>query len=138
MFQKLQKALDTGLFQKDLCDIPPAPSLANVRACNLPLSPEHSQLLLEWGGANLDEIKILDLQSTSIESGLIKFATDYNGFTYSYDQAGQVIQTDSDGGAEATIASSISEFINDVFLGHKSQQYYGEEWHAELKERGLL
>jgi len=113
MYEKLRTAIDSGLFNRSLTEVvsPPSAEAIRVRASSLPLPlhPEHVQLLLEWGGSNVDEIRINGLENVNCEAAFVKFANDYNGFIYKYDRTGAVFSEDTDGGLIEKVAESISE-----------------------------
>jgi hypothetical protein len=142
MYEKLRTAIDSGLFKRSLTEVvsPPSAEAIRVKANSLPLPlhSEHVQLLLEWGGSNLDEIRINGLENVNYEQALVTFANDYNGFVYKYDQTGAVFSEDTDGGLVEKVAGSISEFINEVFLGERCVPFYGEGWLDELRKHRLV
>jgi hypothetical protein len=83
-------------------------------------------LLLEWGGSNLDEIRINGLDNINCEQAFVTFANDYDGFVYKYDQTGAVFSEDTE------------EFINEVLLGKRCVPFYGEGWLDELRKHKLV
>ena len=141
MYEKLRRAIDSGLFKAGLTEIVPPPTSGEIaaRANQLPspLHPEHIQLLLEWGGSNLDEIRINGLHKVRCDGAFVEFASDYNGFIYKYDRTGAVYSEDTDGGLNQQVALSIPEFINEVFLGERCVPHYGHDWLAELRKHKL-
>lgn len=142
MYEKLRIAIDSGLFKRSLIKVvsPPSAEAIRVRANSLPLPlhPEHVQLLLEWGGSNLDEIRIDGLERVDCDEAFVRFANDYNGFVYKYDHTGAVFSEDTDGGLIEKMAESIPEFINEVFLGERCVPFYGEDWLDELRKHKLV
>jgi hypothetical protein len=142
MYEKLRTAIDSGLFKRSLTEVVPPPSAEDIRvrasSLPLPLHPEHVQLLLEWGGSNLDEIRINGLENVNCEQDCVTFANDYNGFVYKYDQTGAVFSEDTDGGSVERVAGSIPEFINEVLLGERCVPFYGEAWLDELRKHKLV
>jgi len=142
MYEKLRKAIDSGLLDKALTNIVPPPSPDEITARSNQLSvhlrPEHIQLLLEWGGSNLDEIRINGLHKMRGDDAFVEFANDYRGFIYKYDREGVVYLEDTDGGLNKQIALSIPDFINEVLLGERCVPFYGEDWLVELKKHRLV
>lgn len=142
MYEKLKLAIDSGLFSAGLTEVVPPPTsdeiVAKANQLPVPLRPEHVQLLLEWGGSNLDEIRINGLHQVICNGALVEFANDYNGFIYRYDQTGAVFSEDTDGGLIEEVASSIPEFINEVFLGERCVPFYGVDWLEELRKHKLV
>src|SRR5690242_12391180 len=108
MYEKLRKAIDAGLFGANLTRVVPPPAANEIAALanqmRLPLCPEHMQLLREWGGSNLDEIRINGLDKVRCDGAFVEFANDYNGFIYKYDRSGAVYREDTDGGLTRQIA----------------------------------
>ena len=124
-----------------MCKVVTPPSAEQIeryyKSSGLILSPDHKALLEQWGGSNLDEIRIRSLEKIEVENFNIEFADDYNGFIYQYNKVGEVFADDTDGGEIIKLANSIEEFINEVFLGLKGEDFYGKEWVSELKDHGL-
>jgi len=48
-----------------------------------------------------------------------------------------VFVEDSDGGEIKKLASSISDFINNIILGEHGELFYGEDWVSELRKHGI-
>ena len=140
MYEKLQRAIDSGLFSASSIRVVPPPTSDEIAAratqLLLPLRPEHIQLLLEWGGSNLDEIR--ELHKVRCDGAFVEFANDYKGFIYKYDRTGAVYSEDTDGGLNTLVALSIPEFINEVFLGERCVPFYGNDWLAELRKHKLV
>ena len=140
-FRKIQMAIDRGLFEPEICELPVPPDSDEVQRmivrCGGAISAEHLELIREWGGALLDQIRIEDPSKVVVEDGHVLFASDYNGFRFWYDEGGSVIAVDSDGGATQALASSITEFIEEVLLGPRAAAFYGDEWLEELKRRRM-
>jgi hypothetical protein len=140
-FPKIQRALDAGLFMPELCKLPERPAPSDVDSLGASLrtlfSDDHRDLLLEWGGAHLDEIRIKAVEDVRVANDRVVFADDYNGFVYLYDASGVVFREDTDGGEIRRVAGSIREFIDDVFLGTKGVELYGEEWLDELRKHQI-
>lgn len=141
-FAKLQKAIDSGLFSEGLTNVVTPPTLsaieAKAKSLPIPMHADHVSLLLEWGGSNLDEIRINPLERVECDGKFVDFANDYNGFVYKYDRNGFVYSEDTDGGELEKLAENISEFINEVFLGPRCEQSYGADWLEDLRKHGLV
>jgi hypothetical protein len=142
VYEKLRKAIDSGLFSRDLTNVVPPPSSDEITVrenqLSLALHPDHIQLLFEWGGSNLDEIRINGLHKVRCNGSFVEFANDYNGFIYKYDRAGAVYSEDTDGGLTQQVALSIPEFINEVLLGERCVPFYGDDWLVELRKHKLI
>lgn len=142
MYEKLKQAIESGVFSEDLCDIARPPSLHQFdefcKTASLKPSSEHKELILEWGGSNLDEIRIHGLHQVSSDGDFIEFADDYNGYIFKYSSSGAVFAVSTDGGEIRQLAGSVEEFINDVLLGEKGSDFYGQDWVEELREHGLV
>ena len=142
MYEKLRKALDSGLFAAGLVKIVAPPTTAEIASrasqLSLALRPEHVRLLEEWGGSNLDEIRINGLAKVRCNGAFVEFANDYNGRIFKYDRMGTVYSEDTDGGLTRPIASSIPEFINDVLLGEGCVAFYGSDWLEALRKHELV
>ncbi|MDB5807679.1 MAG: hypothetical protein JWN73_5001 [Betaproteobacteria bacterium] len=142
-YEKLKRALDAGLFDPELCDIVAPPVEADIahaeQALGVTFSPDHRALLLEWGGSDLHEIVIHAPGQVHVEDGLIEFAADYAGnlFHYAPDEEGAVYADDVQSGETIQLAASLPEFINEVLLGAKGEDFYGEDWVRELKALNL-
>jgi hypothetical protein len=138
-FPKIQRAIDTELFMRGLCTLPKPPLPLEVSRLgeSVPLATDHIDLLLEWGGAHLDEICIKAVSEVRRVRGYVVFADDYNGFIYQYDSHGAVFQEDTDGGEFKKVAESIREFIDEILLGPKCVASYGEDWLQELRKRQM-
>jgi hypothetical protein len=142
-YEKIQLAIDTSQLSKDMCEIVEPPKQEEIQHASeklkIALSKDHVDLLTEWGGSILDEIRINSLEKVLYsEEGYIEFANDYNGFIYKYDKNGHVFSEDTDGGEVKQLANSVSEFINDFFLGEKGKEYYGDDWVNDLKKNNLV
>ena len=142
MYEKLQTAIDAGLFTAGLIKMVRPPPLEEIIARSnqlpIPIRPEHIQLLQEWGGSILDEIRINGVDEVRCDGVFVEFANDYNGFIFKYDQTGAVYAEDTDGGLIQKIATDIREFINEVFLGKKCLSFYGSDWLEELRRSKLV
>ncbi|HEX4328372.1 MAG TPA: SMI1/KNR4 family protein [Burkholderiales bacterium] len=142
-YEKLRRALDAGLFDPELCEIVPPPSEADIaraeQALGVAFSAEHRTLLLEWGGSDLHEIVIHAPDQVHVNEGLVEFAADYAGnlFHYAPDEGGAVYADDVQSGETIFLAASLPEFINELLLGAKGEDFYGEDWVRELKVLGL-
>ena len=140
-YEKIELAIKSGLLSEDMCEIVIPPTRGEINEFQNKtghiLSEGHFELLLKWGGSNLDEIRINSLKNTVCANGYIEFANDYNGFIYKYNSTGKVCVEDTDGGEVTPLAASVSEFINDIFLGELGIEFYGQDWVAELKVHGL-
>ena len=140
-FPKIQRALDSGLFVPAMCELPTPPKEDEVRrlqeAFGGRLTSDHVCLLLEWGGANLDEIRIAGIEGVRFTDDRVVFADDSNGFVFHYDRSGAVFSEDTDGGKISRLADSLRELVDDVFLGPKSAEFYGEEWLDELRNHQI-
>lgn len=140
-YEKINKAIESGLFSREMCEIVKPPSLDEISkfssSTGIQLNNEHIDLLVKWGGSNLDEIRINGLEEVVYENTYTEFANDYNGFIYKYGIDGAVFVEDTDGGEITKLAPSISEFINNILLGEHGELFYGEEWVAELREYGI-
>lgn len=138
---KIQKALDAGLFSNEMCEIIAPPSMEEIDAYSIStrnvLIGAHVELLLSWGGSNLDEIRIKGLEDITSSALGVVFADDYNGYIYSYKSNGKIIALDTDGGKIIPLADSLDDFINDVFLGTKGEDFYGKDWTDELRNHGI-
>lgn len=143
-YEKLKRALDAGLFDPELCDIVAPPVEADIaraeQSLGVTFSAEHRALLLEWGGSDLHEIVIHAPDQVHVEDGLIEFAADYAGslFHYAPDEGGAVYADDVQSGETIHLAASLPEFINEVLLGAKGEDFYGEDWVRELRALGLV
>lgn len=141
-FEKIKRAIDSGLFIKDMCSIELPPSMSDIqkhsKSLPFPLSSAHIALLQEWGGSGLDEIRINPLDRVKSDGSYITFANDYNGFVFKYNRLGNVYAQDTDGGDVSQLADSIEDFINNVFLGDKCVEFYGVEWLEDLKKHNLV
>lgn len=142
MYEKLRQAINSGLFAEDLCEVVAPPSRVQLdEFCKIQgfrLSDEHRALLMEWGGSNLDEIRIHGLDQVSYSEGFVEFANDYNGYIFKYDEGGEVFAESTDGGDIRRLAESVDEFLNEVLMGEKGGDFYGQEWLQELREHGLV
>ena len=142
MYEKMQDAFKTGLFTEGLCEVVAPPTISQIDDfCQIEgiyLSPEHRALLLEWGGSNLDEIRIHGIDQVSSDGGFVEFANDYNGSVFKYTASGAVFVESTDGGETRQLAGSVEEFINDVLLGEKGSDFYGQDWVKELRIHGLV
>lgn len=142
MYEKLRKAINSGLFAEGLCEVVIPPSRAQTdEFCNVQgfrLSNEHRALLMEWGGSNLDEIRIHGLDQVSYSGGFVEFANDYNGYIFKYNEYGEVFAEATDGGDMRRLAESVDEFLNEVLMGEKGGDFYGQEWLQELRKHGLV
>lgn len=140
-YSRINKALDSGLLKSALCEVVEPPQRDEIEAIStrLPfaLSRDHAELLAEWGGSSLDEIRILSAKEVSEVSEMILFAADYNGYQFAYGKDGEVFAVDTDGDAVTRLSSSVSEFINRFFLGEDGVEFYGKEWLEELRAHGL-
>ena len=141
VYSKIQFAIDKGVLCKDLCNIVVPPSELDIENYlsfhSISLSSPHCDLLLEWGGSNLDEIRILSLEYIEVRDSKVVFANNYNGFSFSYDSIGRVYSEDHDGGESEFLSSSVDEFINEFVFGEKGKDFYGEDWIQELKNNGI-
>lgn len=141
-FEKIKLAIETGLFNNDLCSLVTPPSMTEIinhsKSFPFPLSEEHIELLQQWGGSGLDEIRINSLERVECEDGFIAFANDYNGYIFKYNQLGHVYVEDSDGGDVKQLADSIADFIHNVFLGENCVDFYGVDWLDDLKKHKLV
>ena len=142
-YEKLRRALDAGLFDPELCEIVAPPSEADIahaeQSLGIAFSPEHRTLMLEWGGSDLHEIVIHAPDQVHMNEGLVEFAGDYAGslFHYAPDEGGAVYADDVQSGETILLAASLPEFINEVLLGKKGEDFYGEDWVRELHALGL-
>ncbi len=140
-YAKIEKALSSELLSKDMCTILPPPKQEEIahtqKQMNVVFSDSHIDLLLCYGGFNLDEIRIRGLDSVKKNGDAIEFADDYNGYIFQYRPDGSVFIEDTDGGNISVLASSVLEFINEIFLGEKGGAFYGEEWGEELRGHGI-
>jgi len=61
-YEKINKAIESGLFSCEMCEIVKPPSLEEISKfssnAGIQLNKEHIDLLVQWGGSNLDEIRI--------------------------------------------------------------------------------
>jgi len=89
------------------------------------------------GWSTLDEIRINAVAHVRRNQDYVVFADDYNGFIFQYDSSGTVFQEDTDGGEFKRVAKSIREFIDEIFLGPKCAEFYGEDWLQELQKRQM-
>jgi hypothetical protein len=141
MFSRIQKAIDSGLLSTSLCEIIAPSTQASIlrieKELEIVLALDHQELLMSWGGSNLDEIRILSADEVRVFDGLISFANDYNGFVFAYGLGGAVIAIDTDGGKRQQLAPSISHFINFVFLGPEGAEFYGSDWADNLRSHGF-
>lgn len=143
-FEKLEHALSSGLLERNLCSFPTPPTRADVDAFNRlrdwPPDSDHVELLVRWGGASLDEIRINSLARVRQEAHTqgVSFANDYNGQVFWYDRSGVVYKEDTDGGEIRKLAVSIDSFINNVFLGAECAPIYSEDWLERLSSHGLV
>ena len=141
-FEKINIAIVSGLFNKDMCRLVTPPSISEIenhsKSLPFPLSEDHIDLLKQWGGSSLDEIRINSLERVEFENGFISFANNYNGFIFKYDRLGNVYLEDTDGGDVKQLAVSIVDFIDNVFLGKNCVKLYGDEWLDELKSHKLV
>ena len=141
MYERVRFAIEAGVFEHGLCKLVPAPSESEVqtaeRELGLRLSDPHRQLLLEWGGCGLDEIRIRGPAELGLSQSLLIFASDYSGYQFGYDADGVVFAIDSDGGNVTKLAGDLPCFINDVLLGTEGASFYGAEWVNHLKLRGV-
>jgi len=141
-FNKIRTALESGLLSKSLCEIVPPPTKQEIselqNSLSSALTQDHTNLLLEWGGSNLDEIRINGIDNIIEDNGLIEFANDYDGNVFKYNQSGNVFAFSTDGGEEKILASSVDEFINEVLLGRLGSDFYGEDWITELEKHKLI
>ena len=142
-YEKLKLALDAGQLSKEMCNLVTPPSQEEItklsNTLEISLSDDHKELLAEWGGSNLDEIRINSIERILESSkNFVEFANDYNGFVFKYDENGQVYSEDTDGGEIKNIADSVSDFINKFFLGIQGQEFYGDDWIDELKKNNLI
>lgn len=140
-FERIQRALDCNLLNRSLCEIVLPPNqheLALLEArIGVVISEEHKELLLQWGGSNLDVIRINSVACVlNGEEGIV-FANDYNGCEFAYDTTGSVFVLDTDGGKVTRIAGSIRSFFNDVLFGDQGASLYGQSWLDEVRTRGL-
>ncbi|MDX2109040.1 MAG: SMI1/KNR4 family protein [Verrucomicrobiota bacterium] len=121
-----------------MCELPVPPKEEDVRrlqeAFGGRLTDDHVSLLLEWGGAHLDEMRIAGAKEVRFADDRVVFADDYDGFIFQYDRHGAVFCEDTDGGKISRLADSLREFVDDVFLGPKSAEFYGEDWLDELRK----
>lgn len=140
-YEKINEAIESGLFSREMCEIVNPPSLEEIsnfsRKSGIQLSKEHIDLLAQWGGSGLDEIRINGLEKIVFENSYTEFANDYNGFIYKYGMDGAVFTEDTDGGEVTKLAKSVSDFINNILLGEPGEFFYGKEWVAELREKGI-
>ena len=140
-YEKLNRAIESGLFCREMCEIVTPPSLAEIsrfaNSLGIKLSEEHIELLAQWGGSNLDEIRINGLDQVVFDNSYIEFASDYNGIKYKYGVNGAVVAIDTDGGQLTQLAASVSDFINNILLGEAGQPFYGADWVSELIEHGI-
>ncbi len=140
-YAKIQKAIDSGLLSSYMCKIVSPPTKDDVVGFasekSITLNEDHIQLLIEWGGSDLDEIRINNLQNVKTEGNLIFFANDYNGYLFAYDTSGNVYATDTDGGKKSKLVNSIYDFINDFLFGEEGIEFYGGDWVSELKQHAL-
>jgi len=142
MYEKIKLAIDAGLFNRSLTKIVPPPTPDQISAVAkqlpLPLRQEHVRLLLEWGGSNLDAIRINGLEEVRCSGAFVEFANDFTGFIYMYNQTGAVFSEDTDGGLIEQIAESLPTFINEVLLGEQCPAFYGRDWLERLQEHNLI
>ena len=142
-YEKLRRAFDAGLFDRELCEIaaPPAQEdIAHAEAdLGLPISADLRDLLLAWGGSDLHEIRIHGPAELSVAGGLLVFATDYSGSLFMADpeDGGAVYADDAHSGETIYLAPSIGAFVDDFLLGAKGEDFYGEDWVRALKAHGL-
>jgi len=142
-YDKLRRAFDAGLFDRELCEIAAPPTQQEIDDAEsdlgLPISDELRQLLLAWGGSDLHEIRIHSAAELSVIGGLIAFATDYSGSLFMTDpeDGGAVYADDAHSGETIYLAPSVSAFVDDFLLGPKGEDFYGEDWVRALRENGL-
>ena len=142
-YEKIQRALDAGLFDPALCEIVTPPAEEEIdraeSALGVPLNSEHRALLRAWGGSDLHEIIIHGPAQVRLDAGMVEFAADYSGTLFRYDpnEGGAVYADDVQSGETIYLAPSVSVFINDFLLGAKGEDFYGEDWVRELKALGL-
>jgi hypothetical protein len=141
-YEKLQRAVDAGLFDPELCEIVTPPTDAEIDAAEavagFTFSAEHRALLLAWGGSDLHEIVIHAPDRVHDAEGMIEFGADYSGSLFRYDESGAVYADDAQSGEVLHLAASLPEFIDDFLLGAKGEDFYGEDWVRELDALGLL
>lgn len=141
-FEKIKLAIETGLFNKDLCSLIAPPSMTEInnhsKSFPFPLSEDHIDLLQQWGGSGLDEIRINSLDRVECDGSYIAFANDYNGYIFKYNRLGHVYVEDTDGGDVKQLADSITDFINNVLLGKNCVEFYGVVWLDDLKNHKLV
>ena len=141
-FQKIKLAIESSLFNTEMIRLKTPPSLSEIqkhsKSLAFPLIHEHVELLQEWGGSRLDEIRINSLDRVECDGQYITFANDYNGYIFKYDHLGNVYAEDTDGGNIIRLADSIVDFIDNVFLGEKCVDFYGVEWLEDLKKHNLV
>ncbi len=140
-FERIQHALDCNLLNPSLCEIvlpPTEHEIALLEArIGAVISEEHKELLLQWGGSNLDAIRINSAAYVHSGDEGIVFANDYDGYAFAYDTTGSVFAIDTDGGKVTHVAGSIRSFVNDVLLGDQGAWLYGQSWVDEVRSRGL-
>ena len=141
VYSRVQQALDSGLLKRQLCEIVSPPTKLEIEsiASRLPfsLAKSHIELLLEWGGSLLDQIRIHSLENIKQGNEMLLFASDYDGYQFVYDRDGAVFSIDTDGGSIEKLAPSVSIFINQFFLGKEGVNFYGENWVEELRKYGF-
>jgi hypothetical protein len=140
-YEKLKRALEAGLFDPELCEIVAPPTEAEIDQAQadsgLTFSTDHRALLREWGGSDFHEILIHAPGQVREAEGMIEFAADYSGSLFRYDSEGAVHADDAQSGETLYLCASLPEFINDFLLGAKGEDFYGEDWVAELRNLGL-
>lgn len=144
-YEKLKRACDAGLFDPELCEIVAPPAEAELaqaeQELHLTFSADHRALMLEWGGSDLHEIVIHAPGQVHVnEDGMVEFASDYSGslFLLAPEEDNAVYVEDAQSGETFRLAASLPEFINEVLLGEKGEDFYGEDWVRELRSLGLL
>jgi len=142
-YEKLRRAFDAGLFDRELCEIAAPPTREQIEPAEidlgLPISEDLRELLLVWGGSDLHEIRVHSPAELGVVGGLIAFATDYSGSLFMTDpeDGGAVYADDAHSGETIYLAPTVSAFIDDFLLGAKGEDFYGEDWVRALKAHGL-
>ena len=138
-YEKIQRAIDAGLFDPELCEIVPPPGDAEIAqaeaAAGFAFSEDHRALLRAWGGSDLHEILFHAPGQVRLADGMVEFGADYSGslFRYAPEEENAIYADDAQSGETIYLCASLPEFIDEFFLGTKGEDFYGEDWVSELK-----
>lgn len=162
--ERIKNVIDAGLLDDGFPRIPSEGATDEMikkeeKKINRPLSKYHKILLKKWNGINLDFIRIYGVHKTEnefinelakeykewfeeiiseIEGNPIFFADDASGTMYFELEDGRIVELDSEFSGLDVITTDMRDFFLNYLFGERANEYLGDEWLQELKDKKII